>query len=545
MVNCTLNRQKGFGKSMKKKIAAGFAVVILAFLYYYFTLPAINIHESGFWFFLAAIVVVILAVYGIRKRFHSLGDVKENKVMKGGILVIAAIVVVYAIGSLLSSPIINANKYQQLATPEERDFTEDIEEISYNQIPLLDKDSAELLGNRKMGSMVDMVSQFEVSNIYSQINYQGQPYRVTPLVYASPIKWLTNQKEGIPAYIRIDMATQNTELVKLEKGIRYSESEYFNRNIYRHLRFNYPTYMFDQLSFEINDEGVPYWICPVKKFNIGLFGGQTIGKVVLCNAVTGETEEYKIEDCPQWVDRAYPADLLIQLYNYHGMLKNGFFNSILGQKGCLKTTDGYNYLALEDDVWVYTGITSVSGDRSNVGFVLMNQRTMETRYYSCAGAEEYSAMESAEGQVQNLKYTAAFPLLLNISGEPTYFMALKDGAGLVKKYAMVNIQKYQNVAIGDTVAECEKAYVKLLSANGISSEGGELTMETVSGKIKRVAQAVIDGNSHFYVVLENKDLVFDIPVTEYPEIVKYDVGDTLTIEYTEGEPACTVLSLEE
>lgn len=154
-------------------------------------------------------------------------------------------------------------------------------------------------------------------------------------------------------------------------------------------------------------------------------------------------------------------------------------------------------------------------------------------------------MESAEGQVQNLKYTAAFPLLLNISGEPTYFMALKDGAGLVKKYAMVNIQKYQNVAIGDTVAECEKAYVKLLSANGISSEGGELAMETVSGKIKRVAQAVIDGNSHFYVVLENKDLVFDVPVTEYPEIVKYDVGDTLTIEYTEGEPVCTVISLQE
>ena len=530
---------------MKKKIAAGLAVVVLAFLYYYFTLPAINIHESGFWFFLVAIVVVILAVYGIRKRFHSVGDVKKNKVMKGGLLVIGAIIVVYAIGSLLSSPIINANKYQKIVIPEERDFTEDIEEISYNQIPLLDKDSAGLLGNRKMGSMVDMVSQFEVSDIYSQINYQGQPYRVTPLVYASPIKWLTNQKEGIPAYIRIDMATQNTELVKLDEGIKYSESEYFNRNIYRHLRFNYPTYMFDQLSFEINDEGVPYWICPVKKFNIGLFGGQTIGKVVLCNAITGETTEYNIKDCPQWVDRAYPADLLIQLYNYHGMLKNGFFNSVLGQKGCLKTTDGYNYLALEDDVWVYTGITSVSGDRSNVGFVLMNQRTMETRYYSCAGAEEYSAMESAEGQVQNLKYTAAVPLLLNISGEPTYFMALKDGGGLVKKYAMVNIQKYQNVAIGDTVAECEKAYVKLLAANGISSGTETLTSQTVSGKIKRVAQAVMDGNSHFYVVLENKDLVFDFPVTEYPEIIKYDVGDTLTIEYTEGEPACTVLSLEE
>ena len=544
---------------MKKKIAAGLAVVVLAFLYYYFTLPAINIHESGFWFFLVAIVVVILAVYGIRKRFHSVGDVKKNKVMKGGLLVIGAIIVVYAIGSLLSSPIINANKYQKIVIPEERDFTEDIEEISYNQIPLLDKDSAGLLGNRKMGSMVDMVSQFEVSDIYSQINYQGQPYRVTPLVYASPIKWLTNQKEGIPAYIRIDMATQNTELVKLDEGIKYSESEYFNRNIYRHLRFNYPTYMFDQLSFEINDEGVPYWICPVKKFNIGLFGGQTIGKVVLCNAITGETTEYNIKDCPQWVDRAYPADLLIQLYNYHGMLKNGFFNSVLGQKGCLKTTDGYNYLALEDDVWVYTGITSVSGDRSNVGFVLMNQRTMETRYYSCAGAEEYSAMESAEGQVQNLKYTAAFPLLLNISDQPTYFMALKDGAGLVKIYAMVNVQKYQTVAIGDTVEECEKDYEKLLAEGGGKKQEGKEGDYRIAGKIEKIAQAVIDGNSHFYITFEGTNLIlttpeenaeelkmpliFDVPVTEFPEIITYNPGDGLSLSFIPGDKICSVLSL--
>ena len=529
---------------LKGKILIAILIILAAGIYYYAALPALNIHSAEIWIFMI-VLGLLAAVIFIRKKQLNRYELKESKGLKIILGIVGLIVVVYLVGTLLSSPVVNAKKYQQLMTVETGEFAKDIEELSFDQIPLLDKDSAELLGDRKMGSMVDMVSQFEVDELYSQINYQDRPVRVSPLKYASIIKWFTNQGEGIPAYIKIDMATQDTELVKLEKGIRYSESEYFNRNIYRHLRFNYPTYMFDQLSFEINDEGVPYWICPVKKFNIGLFGGQTIGKVVLCNAVTGETEEYKIEDCPQWVDRAYPADLLIQLYNYHGMLKNGFFNSILGQKGCLKTTDGYNYLALEDDVWVYTGITSVSGDRSNVGFVLMNQRTMETRYYSCAGAEEYSAMESAEGQVQNLKYTAAFPLLLNISGEPTYFMALKDGAGLVKKYAMVNIQKYQNVAIGDTVAECEKAYVKLLSANGISSEGGELTMETLSGKIKRVAQAVIDGNSHFYVVLENKDLVFDVPVTEYPEIVKYDVGDTLTIEYTEGEPVCTVISLQE
>lgn len=546
---------------MKKKLAAGLLVLVLAFLYYYVTLPAINIHESGFWFFLAALVAVMLLLYAVRKRIRSMYELKSNKVLKGGVFVILGIGVVYAVGALLSSPIVNANKYQKLVQPEERNFTEDIEEISYDQIPLLDKESASLLGDRKMGSMVDLVSQFEVSDLYSQINYKGQPYRVTPLEYASAIKWITNQKEGIPAYILIDMATQNTELVQLEEGIRYSESEYFNRNIYRHIRFKYPTYMFDQLSFEIDDEGTPYWICPVKKFNIGLFGGQTIGRVVLCNAQTGEIQDYKIEDCPQWVDRAYPADLLTQLYNYHGMLKNGFFNSVLGQKGCLQTTDGFNYLALEDDVWVYTGVTSVSGDKSNLGFVLMNQRTMETRYYACDGAQERSAMASAEGQVQNLKYVAAFPLLLNISDQPTYFMALKDGAGLVKKYAMVNVQKYQTVAIGDSVAECEKNYEKLLSENGIASDGSSTgEKNTVTGVIKRMAQAVVEGNSHFYITLEpetqkitgpdeeniqdGQTLIFDASITSFPEIIGFDEGDTLTMEFKLGQPVCKVVTLE-
>ena len=427
--------------------------------------------------------------------------------------------------------------------PETGDFTEDIQQISYDQIPLLDKESAALLGNRKMGSMVDMVSQFEVSNLYSQINYQGRPVRVTPLVYASPIKWLTNMRQGIPAYITIDMATQNTELVKMKDGIRYSEAEYFNRNIYRHLRFKYPTYIFDQLSFEIDEEGTPYWVCPVKKFNIGFFGGQTIGRVVLCNAVTGECKDYKIEDCPTWVDRAYPAELLVELYNYHGTLINGFINSVMGQKGCLKTTEGYNYLAIDDDVWVYTGVTSVSGDRSNVGFVLMNQRTKETKYYEIPGAEEYSAMESAEGQVQNLGYKATFPLLLNIADEPTYFIALKDNAGLVKKYAMLNIQKYQNVAIGDTVKQCEKTYLKMIRGSS-AAVAGENTKK-VSGVIKRMAQGVIDGNTHYYIVLEGHDnQIFDVPITDFLGIVKYDVGDRITISYNEAEPANTVVSVE-
>ena len=531
-------------KKVSIKVIGALVALIALAIYYYVTIPAINIHSASTWYFVIFLVIVALGIMVFKKRMRGY-EIRESKSVKTLLVILGAMVVIYLIGGLLSSQIINAKKYQKLLTVEDGEFTKDIEELSYNQIPLLDRDSATILGNRKMGSMVDMVSQFEVDDIYSQINYNDKPVRVSPLRYASPIKWLTNQSEGIPAYIMIDMATQTTSLVKLEQGIKYSTSEYFNRNIYRHLRFRYPTYIFGELSFEIDEEGTPYWICPVKKFNIGLFGGVTIGKAVLCNAITGETTEYDVEDVPQWVDRVFAADLLVELYDYHGSLKHGFLNSILGQKDCLMTTEGYNYLAIDDDVWVYTGVTSVSGDQSNVGFVLMNQRTMETKYYKIEGATETSAMASAEGQVQNLKYQATFPLLLNTGGEPTYFIALKDNAGLVKKYAMVNVQKYQVVAIGDTVSECENQYQTLLAKEGITKEE-EDTREvlTMTGKIRKIAEATVEGNSHYYVLLENSEEIFDIPVVEFIEAIRYEVGQEITIEYKQGERLNTVLSVK-
>ena len=530
--------------NFKKKLLIVLALIGAAGGYYYAALPAINIHSSETWFFVIFLLVALAAVYAARRKLGR-KELKQSKVMKFFGVLILCVGIVYLLGSLLSSPIVNAKKYQKLLTVKEGEFTEDVEELSFDKIPLLDKDTAEILGDRKMGSMVDMVSQFEVDNIYSQINYKDNPVRVSPLRYASLIKWFTNRSNGIPAYIRINMATQTTELVKLEQGIRYTTSEHFNRNIYRHLRFAHPTYIYGELSFEIDEEGTPYWIAPVKKFNIGLFGGETVGKVVLCNAVTGDMKTYDIEDVPEWVDRAYSADLLVQLFDYYGTLKHGFFNSILSQKDCLKTTDGYNYLALDDDVWMYTGVTSVNGDQSNVGFVLSNQRTMETKYYKVEGATEASAMSSAEGQVQNLKYKATFPLLLNISDEPTYFIALKDDAGLVKKYAMVNVQKYQIVAIGDSVSQCEENYLELLFSNGVKeAEQDTREVKKITGKITKIAQAVIDGTSHYYIMVDGSEDIFDISVVDFIDVVRCEEGQEVVLEYKEDERANLVLSLE-
>lgn len=540
-------------KNLKVKalIIGSVLLVLLAAIYYYVALPAINIHSSGFWKFILFILASATVLFVLfHAKIQPKNEIVRNKGVKAFALefknpkdrvifrlmmgVVIGAVAVFLIGSLLSSEVINASKYQSLLTVETRNFKEDIKEVSYNQIPILDKESAATIGNRVMGTMVDIVSQFEISDMYAQINYKNKPVRVSPLKYGSLIKWFANQSSGLPGYVRIDMTTQQAEIVRLSEGIKYSTSDHFGRNIYRHLRFAYPTYIFDTISFEIDEEGIPYWICPTKKYNIGLFGGVTVGRVVLCNAITGEMTDYDVTEVPAWVDKVYSAELLIELYDYYGTLKHGYFNSILSQKDCLKTTDGYNYMAMNDDVWVYTGVTSVGQDESNVGFVLMNQRTMETRYYTVAGAEEFSAMSSAEGKVQHLNYEATFPLLLNVGGEPTYFMALKDSAGLVKSYAMLNIEKYQTVAIGDTVNECEKNYINMLKNNGITVEDKKEELQIV-GTVTKIVPMVIDGNSHYYILLDNKNEIYDVSVKENPSVILIEQGNKVTLTYTKSE----------
>ncbi len=538
---------------MKKSRTILFVLTLLIWggMYYYY-LPALNIHAEESWmFFVAAVLVgLVLNFWPIFKmlfleRNGVVVDKEEKiKAAKKILIVPMALVIIYGVGMLLSSPILRASAYRELLNVQSGDFANDIHEVNYNQIPILDSDSAARLAEREMGSMVDMVSQYEVSPYFNQINYQGKPVRVTPLQYGDLIKWFTNRSTGVPAYIKIDMTTQDVDLIKLQEGIKISPFEHFGRNLNRYIRFRYPTAMIRAYHFEINDEGVPYWVCAVEDKTIGLFGGTDIKGAIIINAVTGEHAYYDVKDVPTWVDKVYDSSLLVEQYDYYGTLVNGFINSVFGQRGCLKSTEGYNYIALDDDVWLYTGVTSIGGDESNVGFVLMNSRTKETKYYQISGAKEISAMSSAEGQVQHLNYVATFPILLNIADEPTYFLSLKDNAGLVKKYAMVNIEKYQIVAIGDTVAECEKTYRSLMADGGISNVDAS-EAQTITGTITMMKDIVSEGNTYWYLMLEGSDTLFEGKAKEHLEIMKKQVGSRATVEYVpQNEGVNTILSVK-
>lgn len=550
-------------------------------LYYYFALPAINLRAPGFWAMLVISAFVFIATYvvscnkayikrlgaSLTASFNEIKNKKnddneesyknayvyyEEKSENNGGKVdkwvkIAVISIVSFIAAMLlvtlftSTKIFRSKSYHELLEVTPSDFETDIKELSFDQIPAVDKDTAEKFGNRAVGEVRELVSQFNVSDYYSQINYRGKPYRVTPLEYAGFFKWFANKDAGIPYYITVDMTTTNdsndekngTELIKLADGMKYSPSEYFARDLKRHIRFKYPTKMFENLSFEIDDNGDPYWVMSYYKYNIGLFGGKDIAGVILVNAVTGEMQDCPInESVPQWIDQAYSADLLIAQADNWGTYKNGYINSLFAQKDVVVTTEGYNYIALNDDVWLYTGITSVVSDESNIGFILINMRTKEARTYMINGAEEYSAMKSAQGQIQEKNYTATFPILMNVADIPTYFMSLKDNAGLVKAYAFVAVAEYHKVGVGDSIGKAKEEYLKLLGVN--ENNNNDATnpddIENVSGVIEAIATAVVNGDSVYYIKLQGNDGIYkaNIKLSDILPLLK--AGDDVTFE---------------
>ena len=518
-------------------------------LYYYFAFPALNITNIGFWIFVALIIIVFVvfnSIFCLKVRFQDLIMKKKaykynNKIeMSALILFIPLIIVGILVVNIVMSPLFFSNKYyKRITVSSDSEFTSSVKEVDFNKIPLLDRASSEKLGDRTMGQMSELVSQFDVSNMYTQINYNDEIIRVTPLEYNGWIKWLTNRKNGIKGYITVDSVDGEAKLVKLDKGMKYAPSALFNENLYRKLQLSYPTFNFESVNFEIDNEGKPYWIASVVKY-VGVGLRREVKGVVILDPTTGESKYYDVKEVPTWVDHVYESDLILEQINDWGKYKNGFINSIIGQRDVVMATEGYNYLAQDDDIYLYTGITSVVSDESNVGFVLTNMRTKETKFYSVAGAEEFSAMDSAKGQVQQMNYTATFPLLINLNNKPTYLISLKDNAGLVKMYAFVDVVDYQKVVVTDSskgIKKAAEAYLNEMNDDIV----GENSREVV---INDLTSAIIDGNTYYYFK-DNNGQKYKVSIkTAKNKLPFIKNGDVITVKYDKEVDVITITEVE-
>lgn len=522
------------------------AVVLFVGVVYYVTLPPISIYSGAFWtffFFVDAVVFVSFLIVGTMsgKLFGAFRtssghiDFRSDVVAKFRFakvqLIFTLILIVFLlVASLFSSEMLRAKTYSSLVTVNEKDFSTDIAETEYvSDIALMDSASARIIGARTLGTLSDLVSQYNVSSSYTQIAMQNSdgdtsPYKVAPLEYASFFKWLTNSGKGIPGYVKVDPVRFDAEFVRLEENyIHYSDSAYFGKDLMRALRFAYPSAIFGSVYFEVDDDGHPYWIASVVKPNAGLFGAFDVDSVVTLDACTGETAKYAPAETPEWIDIVYSGDLLCKKYDWYGMLRGGYLNSAFAQTDCVVTTDDFGYKIIGNDVYIFTGVTSTSNDEANIGFILANSRTGEYRYYAVPGAEEYSAMSAAEGSVQQYGYRASFPSLINVGGEATYVMVLKDASGIVKMYSMVNVRNYNTVVTGETQDEVFAKYRTALSQNGVGVSEDELTEEEIT--VDEILYITQNGETVVYIKSDGR--VFRMSFDE--SVLFLDEGDKITV----------------
>lgn len=514
------------------KIISIILSVLFSFGYYFIFLPPINLSSLGFYVWLTLtcgcfiiFFVLFAAVDKVKKENNKANnDLKVSLYLLGllGICFFA-----FLLSCIFCGPFLNAKEYHERITVVESNFSEDVKEADFTHLPLLDKDSSSKLGDRVLGQLPELISQFEVSNEYTQINYLGNIVRVTPLEYNGFVKYLNNRSEGVPGYISVNSTTGNSQLHKLEKGMRYMPSAYLFEDLMRHVRFGYPFDILGDTSFEIDEEGNPFWIVQTIDYKgIGL--KKEISGIIVVDPISGEMKKYTTDDIPNWIDNVWDAALVEDQLNSWGKYENGFLNAYIGQKGVKQTTDGYNYIAQDDDIFMYTGVTSAAADESNIGFVLVNLRTKEARYYAVPGAEEYSAMDSATGQVPEKNYTPTFPLLINLDGQPTYMLSLKDAAGLVKMYAFVDVQDYQKVTVTDSSKGIENA-LKQYYAEYKKENLENYEMIEITCLIDELNTMVVDGNSYIYFK-DVDSMIYRVSIQTSSHVAFLKQGDILTVK---------------
>lgn len=571
-------------KKVLKIVICILSTIIGGAIAYYFMLPAINLKAIEFYYFIAVLIAIYVGMTFITSKAFVKPEYIPYVKKRATVPLIIGLVfaIILGIGYIASAPLFRAKDYSAIIDVKEEDFGANEKSITtitsledFSSVPMIDKDVSLNLANKTLGDLSDWVSQFVIDEKYStQINYQGNPYRIFPLKYGDIFKWIQNTKEGFPAYLRVNMYTQEAEAFVLSENglpnIQVSTGEYLNERLDRVLRFKFPTYMFGVPSLEIDETGHPYWVCERVDKTIGLIGGTDVIGVVLVDACDkNNITEYTMDEIRnnkeiQWIDQIYSDDLLVQQYNYYGKYNGGFINGYIGQTGVMTTTTGSSYIASGDDVWLYTGVTSVTNDDSIIGFAIINQRTKEAVFQEISGTTESGAQTSAEGIVSDKGWSATFPLLLNIDGEATYFMALKD-SNVVKSYAMVSVERVQDAVRSEDDANpdleaCLRAYVskvksstkKVLDieydavlpdaiaggdATGGNASGGNKPAELlkVSGVITDIRTAVVNGNSIYYIAVDNKPVYYSISAASDDAVVILNVGDKVNISYASAD----------
>lgn len=513
-------------------------LLLFGFLLFYTTLPVINYGFIGLPVLLIFLIIVAIIAFTkieVVKPANKMRIISTpGKYIYFVLLAVLAYVIIVPV--LTSLPMFRSEDYQKLIGKVEdgQNLKNHIAPISLDKIRVVDEELAMLLGEKIIGSQPSLGSQTEIGEFTIQ-KVNDELYWVAPLLHTGFFKWYNNS-EGTPGYVMVSATNErDVKLIQDVKGkpvkIKYQPGAFFGSRIDRHVYFNgYATVGLEDFNFEIDDNGHPYWIVTKYKKRIGFAGNDATG-VLVVDAETGVIQEYDIANTPLWVDRIQPISFIEEQLNDWGEYVHGYWNWANENK--LMTTEGLTLVYGENhkSYW-YTGLSSVGKEESAVGFVLVDTRTKEATYYRQSGATEYAAQSSAEGKVQEKGYHASLPIPYLINNIPTYVMTLKDDGGLVKMFAMVSINDYTIVGVGNTMRETLMAYKNVynMADNGIDPASVS-TKKSFKSVVTRIENDVKNGNSFYYFTIKDYPNIFvgssqlsnELPVTM--------VGDSINIAF--------------
>lgn len=530
-------------KKIKKSYLLILAILLVLF-YIFFATPNLNpIYSDGafFWLVLISIIVFIVQFYG-QKVFSQMDDSQgkvvfkmnhQVKIKKWLLFSLGGLWLIYLIVMLISTPLFNSEAYRnQMKDPEVKSFSSHVQAIDLDQIPIVDKELAYKLADKKLGEKPSLGSQVELGEpTIQQVN--GKLVWVVPLHHSGFFKWLSNM-DGAQGYIIVAANSMQDVTYVEDYKIKIQPDSYFFDDLVRHARIwgSFFTGITDY-SFEIDDDGNPFWVVTTYRNNWGFSLPEANG-ILLIDAQTGETKRYALDEIPSWIDRVQPEDFLIDQIDNKGEYIHGVFNFSNYEK--FRSSNGDIIVYNDGRCYLFTGITSVGSDESAIGFYMVDMVTKEPIMYKMNGATEYAAMKSAEGKVQDLKYNATFPLIINMEGMPTYFMTLKDNEGLIKNYAMVSVEDYSTVGVGATLEEALSDYQVQLKNNGLvlpETPSAE-EKETLSGTVMRIAQEVTQQSTVYYLILnEAPNYIFRIESGINSELALTQPGDQVSVEFVD------------
>lgn len=525
---------------MKKTICKlGLGVFIWGVLVAFFNwlcVPTLSFNFfSGSIFIALSVLSLAFTIFGILKFEDRLEEINGFAVVGSviGISLLLALIIPIAGSSLFHS----TQKQSMLGEVLESEFSEEIIPLQDEGIPVVDIELAQKQADKTLGSISGLGSQVKIGEFTLQ-QVSGELIYVAPLEHSGFFKWKDNGTTS--GYITVS-ATDSTDVELVQSvnnsniELKYLSSSCFDEDLVRYVKNSgYKTVGLTDYSFELDDEGNPFYVITMYENTI-LWGTPEVTGVLILDAQTGEINEYTVEETPEWVDRIYPEDFVSdQIYNW-GTLVHGVFN--FSDKDKITKTDDMIIVYIDNECYYYTGLTSVGTDESVVGFMMVNTRTKEVTKFTMSGATESAAMKSAEGLVQDMGYTATIPVPINLDGEPTYFLTLKDSEGLIKSYALVNISNYSIAVQGATIAEAKRNYASALvsSGNNNSLSSSNTVYEELEGIITRISANTENGSTSYYFVLDDNMEVFyvasyniseELPLTREGDLVEISYKDT-------------------